>query len=204
MEKLPREFYMRNTLEVARDVLGKCIIHDINGEKLSGRIVEAEAYIGPNDKAAHSYNYRRTERNEVMYGPPGYAYIFVIYGMHYCMNIVTGEADHPEAILIRALEPLRGLDTMTQNRYGKMYDELNKTARTNLTNGPGKLCRAMGIDKSNYGDDLCGSRLYLAADNTPQSFSISTSPRINIDYAEEAILYPWRYYIKDNPYVSHK
>lgn len=202
MKKLTREFYQHDTLETAKDVLGKYIVHNINGIELIGRIVEAEAYIGPGDKAAHSYNYRRTKRNEVMYGPPGFAYIFIIYGMHYCMNIVMGNSDHPEAILIRALEPIKGLDTMAINRYGKKYGELNKTQKNNLTNGPGKLCKAMEIDVSNNGDDLCGNYLYLESDDAPQNLAIKSSPRVNIDYAEEARFYPWRFFIKGNPYVS--
>lgn len=195
MEKLTREFYEHDTLETAKAVLGKYMVHNIDGKETAGRIVEAEAYIGPGDKAAHSYNNRRTKRNEVMYGPPGFAYIFLIYGMHCCMNIVTGGIDQPEAILIRAVEPVRGLDTMAANRYGKEYGMLNKTQKNNLTNGPGKLCKAMGIDLSNNGDDLCGSSLYLEYDDAPQNFTIKSSPRINIDYAGEARFYPWRFFI---------
>lgn len=202
LKKLTCEFYQHDTLETAKNVLGKYIVHNINDRELIGRIVEAEAYIGPGDKAAHSYNNRRTKRNEVMYGPPGFAYIFVIYGMHYCMNIVMGNIDHPEAILIRALEPIKGLDTMAINRYEKKYGDLNKTQKNYLTNGPGKLCKAMEIDMSNNGNDLCGNCLYLESDDVPQNLAIKSSPRINIDYADEARFYPWRFFIKGNPYVS--
>jgi len=202
MKILPRKFYSNDTLQVARELLGKYIVHKIGGEELTGMIVETEAYIGPHDKAAHSYNNRRTDRNEVMYGPPGYAYVYAIYGMYYCMNVVTADVDKPEAVLIRAIEPVKGLDTMAQNRFQKRYEELHKSEAINIANGPGKLCKALGINKSNNGDDLCKDRLFIAESGKPMDFSIESSPRINIGYAEEAVFYPWRYYIKGNPYVS--
>lgn len=203
MDILGCEFYNRDTLTVAKELLGRFLVHNNDGECLIGKIVETEAYIGPEDKAAHSYNYRRTLRNEVMYGPPGYAYIFAIYGMHYCMNVVTEIIGKPSAVLIRALEPVSGLKAMSENRYSKDYDALDRASRKNLTNGPGKLCAALGINKSNYGDNLCESRLFITQGETADYLSISTSPRINIDYAEEAIYYPWRFYITNNPYVSY-
>jgi DNA-3-methyladenine glycosylase len=203
MEKLCRDFYNHNTLCVAKELLGKYLVHNIDGIELAGKIVETEAYIGPEDKAAHSYNNRRTQRNEVMYGPAGYAYIFAIYGMHYCMNVVTSSKDKPSAILIRALEPVTGLDIMSMNRYNKKYDELDKSFKKSMTNGPGKLCQALGINKSNYGDDLCGGRLYITQGESIEYNLISSSPRINIDYAEEAVHFPWRFYVKNNPYVSY-
>ena len=203
MQKLNRDFYYQDTLDVAKELLGKYLIHNIDGCELIGKIVETEAYIGPEDKAAHSYNNRRTTRNEVMYGPSGYAYIFAIYGIHYCMNVVTSSIDKPCAVLIRALEPMQGLNDMSKQRYGKSFDELNKNSIKNLTNGPGKLCQALSINKLNYGDDLCGSILYITEGESPNQFSISSSPRINIDYSEEAIHYPWRFYIENNPYVSY-
>lgn len=203
MKKIPREFYQGDTLDVCKRLLGKFLAHKVNGMELIGRIVEVEAYKGQHDKAAHSYNNRRTERVEVMYGPPGYAYIFAIYGMHYCMNVVTGEIGTPNAILIRALEPISPLDQLALNRYDKYYSNLNKSSIINMTNGPGKLCSAMNIDRSNYGDDLCGERLYILESDSNEDFEICTSPRINIGYAEEAIDYPWRYFIKGNPFVSY-
>lgn len=203
MKKLPREFYEGDTLDVSKRLLGKYLAHNVDGHELICKIVEVEAYKGPHDKAAHSYNNRRTERVEVMYGPPGYAYIFTIYGMYYCMNVVTAEVDTPNAILIRAVEPVSDLEQMALNRYDKKLSDLNKRSIINMTNGPGKLCKAMKIDKSNYGDDLCGNRLYILEDEKKENFEICSSPRINIDYAEEAIHYPWRYFIKNNPYVSY-
>lgn len=202
MKKLPRELYEGDTLDVSKRLLGKYIAHNVEDRELVCKIVEVEAYKGPHDKAAHSYNNRRTERVEVMYGPPGYAYIFSIYGMYNCMNVVTAEVDTPNAILIRAAEPVAGLEQMALNRYDKKLSDLNKRSIINMTNGPGKLCKAMKIDKSNYGDDLCGDRLYILEDEKKEEFEICSSPRINIDYAEEAIHYPWRYFIKNNPYVS--
>lgn len=203
MNKVSKEFYQQDTLEVSKGLLGKFLVHKVDGIELMGRIVEVEAYMGPHDKAAHSYNNRRTERVEIMYGPPGFAYIFAIYGMYFCMNVVTGEVGIPNAILIRALEPISPLNQLSLNRYGRNYSDLNKRSVINMTNGPGKLCSAMKIDKSNYGDDLCGESLYILKSDTNEDFEICTSPRINIDYAEEAIDYPWRYFIKNNPFVSY-
>lgn len=203
MKKLDREFYRGDTLDVSRRLLGKLLVHRVDGIELIGRIVEVEAYKGPQDKAAHSYNNKRTERVEVMYGPPGFAYIFAIYGMYYCMNIVTEEAETPNAILIRALEPISPLNHLAHNRYNKDYSDLNKSSIINMTNGPGKLCRALKIDKTNYGEDLCRNSLYLLDNEAKENIEICTSPRINIDYAEEAIHYPWRFFIKDNPFVSY-
>ncbi|HHV72602.1 MAG TPA: DNA-3-methyladenine glycosylase, partial [Clostridia bacterium] len=190
MKKLSRSFYQRNTLDVAKDLLNKIIVHQIKGKTLAGKIVEVEAYIGPEDKAAHSYNNLRTARNEVMYGPPGFAYIYLIYGMYYCLNVVTEEINKPAAVLIRALEPLTGIDEMAFNRYGKSAKNLNKRQLINLTNGPGKLCQAMEITKANYGQDLTGDTLYICEDSSASTPVIISTPRINIDYAEEAADYP--------------
>jgi len=202
MQKLPRSFYEQDAVTVARNLLGKYLVHNIEGEEIAGKIVEAEAYMGPEDKAAHSYNNRRTQRTEIMYGPAGYAYVFRIYGMYNCINVVTSEIDKPQAVLIRALEPVSGLDKMSFKRYAKKHNELKKSQIINLTNGPGKLCMALGINMSNYGDDLCGDRLYITEGSADEKFDIVSSKRINIDYAEEAVDYPWRFYIKGNHFVS--
>jgi len=201
MEKLERSFYEGNTIEVAKRLLGKVLVHKVNGKKLMGRIVEVEAYVGSMDKACHCYDNKRTKRTEVMFGPPGYAYVYLIYGMYYCMNIVTGKEGEGAAILIRALEPVNGLEEMASNRYNRGLKELNRRQMRNLTNGPGKLCKALNITKDNYGDDLTGNKLFLIDDGC-SSFDIGISKRINIDYAEEAKDFEWRFYIKDNPYVS--
>lgn len=202
MNKLQREFYARSSVDVAPELLGKYLVHDFEGKRLIGKIVETEAYKGPNDKAAHSYNNRRTERNEVMYGPPGFAYVYIIYGTNNCMNAITAEVDVPEGVLIRALEPVEGIEEMAQNRFGKGYGELKKAEILNLTNGPGKLCKALNITRNDNGDDLTGDELYILDPELKEDFQITTGPRINIDYAEEAIHFPWRFYIKGNKYVS--
>ena len=155
MKKLNREFYNRDTVLVAKELLGKIIVHEINGQKVSAKIVESEAYMGVTDKAAHSYGGRRTSRVEIMYGKPGFSYVFIIYGMYYCFNAVTREEGIPQAVLIRAVEPIEGVNIMAQNRFKKPYDELTKSQIKNLTNGPGKLCNALLIDKSLNGEDLC-------------------------------------------------
>lgn len=204
MRKLDRNFYKRNTLEVSKDLLGKYLVHVVEGEELISRIVEVEGYMGPDDKAAHSYGGRRTERNEIMYGEAGYAYVFTIYGMYYCMNVVTEQIDIPRAVLIRALEPVKGMEKMSKLRYGKSYEELNKREITGLTNGPGKLCIAMNIVRADNGEDLCGNRMYIFEDETKENVEIVESKRINIDYAEEYKDVLWRYYIKGNRYVSKK
>ncbi|PRR76709.1 DNA-3-methyladenine glycosylase [Clostridium thermopalmarium] len=202
MKKLERNFYKRSAIEVAKELLGKYLVHEYKGNKLIGRIVEVEAYMGIEDKAAHSYGGRRTVRTEVMYKEGGYTYVFQIYGMYYCVNVVTSEMDIPQAVLIRALEPIEGLEEMSRNRYKKSYEELTAYQKKNLTNGPGKLCMAMNIDKTLNGEDLCGSRLYIL--DNKEKFNTVYSKRINIDYAEEAKDYLWRFYIEGSKYISKK
>lgn len=204
MEKLKRDFYEGNTLDVAKELLGKILVHRIDGRELAGRIVEAEAYIGAIDKAAHSYNNRRTARTEIMFGPAGYAYIYLIYGMYHCMNVVTGKGGEASAVLIRAVEPVIGIEQMAYRRFDKPLEALTKTQRIQLTNGPGKLCTALGIDKNCYGEDLLGERLFICRETPAEYFEIETSKRINIDYAEEARDFPWRFFIKNNRYVSKR
>lgn len=193
--KLSREFYQRSAIEVAKDLLGCNLVHESKEGITVGRIVEVEAYLGNEDPAAHSYN-NRSSRTEIQYGEGGYAYIYLIYGMHYCMNIVTNSTDRPEVVLLRALEPIEGIELMKLRR---------KTDKPfNLCSGPGKLCAAMGINKIHYGMDLCGEQLYLKAAKANDLIEIVSSKRINIDYAREAKEYLWRYTIKDNKYVSVK
>ncbi|MGY0372596.1 DNA-3-methyladenine glycosylase [Clostridium sp. JNZ J1-5] len=201
MNKLPREFYTRNVLEVAKDLLGKYLVYEDNDSKLIGKIVEVEAYMGPEDKAAHSYGGKVTERTKVMYKEGGYVYIFIIYGMYYCMNVVAAGENEPQAVLIRGLEPIEGIETMCLNRYKKNCKDMNNYQRKNLTNGPGKLCKAMNITKELNGEDLCGDKIYIL-DNNDSDFNIVSSKRIGIDYAEEARDYLWRFYIENNKFVS--
>lgn len=183
MKKLPREFYERDTIEVARELLGKYLVRVDSGTKRIGKIVEVEAYLGPHDLAAHSAR-GRTARNEVMFGPPGHAYVYFIYGMYFCMNVVTQPEGRASAVLLRALEPL-------QNLTGK-------------TNGPGLLCRAMGIDKRLNGHDLLSDDFFIAENETRESLLIVKRPRVGVDYAGAWAKRHLRFYIKGNPFVSRK
>jgi DNA-3-methyladenine glycosylase len=182
-------------LTVARELLGKLlVVPGKNGKRVSGRIVEAEAYRGPKDRAAHSYGGRRTKRTERMYAIGGTAYVFFVYGMYNQFNVVTNVVDAPHAVLIRAVEPVEGMELMRRRRGG-LPDH-------SLTSGPGKLCIAMNIDREIDGADLLGNRVWLEdAEKIPRS-RIMSGPRIGIDYAEEWKDKPWRFWIKDNPFVS--
>lgn len=195
------------TLETSKQLLGMELVHETPDGVTVGRIVEVEAYKGPEDKAAHSYGGRKTERTKVLFDAPWKVYMFRIYGMHVCFNIVTASPGKPEAILVRALEPVEGLSLMAHRRNVSLeYDrsgraKLSKLKR--LTNGPGKLCQAMGLTMDHYGHDLRKPPLYLRkGKDIPSPLEIETGPRINIDYAEEAKHYPWRFWIKGNPFVS--
>ena len=195
-EKLPREFYTRpNVVTVARDLLGKLlVVPEKDGRRVSGVIVETEAYRGPMDRAAHSYGGRRTKRTETMYGLGGTAYVFFVYGMYNQFNVVTNVEDAPHAVLIRALEPREGIELMRERRQGQPDH--------NLTNGPGKLCIALGIDRRLDAADLLGDSVWLEdAEKIPRS-RIMSGPRIGIDYAEEWVNKPWRFWLKGNPHVS--
>jgi len=190
---LTRSFYARPVLQVARDCIGKILVCEIGSRKLAGRIVEAEAYRGPEDRAAHSWGGRRTPRTEAMFGPPGHAYVFFVYGMHWHLNLVVNQQDKPEAVLIRALEPLSGVAQMAKRR-GLPEHSLK------LTNGPGKLCQALGITRADYGRDLTlGRRLYLL--DAPRA-TVVRSARIGIAYAGIWAHKPWRFQERSNRYVS--
>ena len=193
MKKLERDFYLCDGVELSKRLLGKVLVRNKNGIITSARIVETEAYMGPIDKAAHSWKGPRDGRCSVQYGPGGHAYIYLIYGMYSCFNIVANVENVPEVSLIRALEPLTGIEHMIARRK---CDKLK-----NLCSGPGRLCMAMDIDRSLYGADLCGEELYLADDGF-STFEIQAGKRINIDYAQEAVDFPWRFIIKENKYVS--
>ncbi len=182
MIRLPRGFYARPATDVAPDLLGKLLVHQTELGLRIGRIVEVEAYLGRHDLAAHSSK-GVTPRTRVMFGPPGHAYVYLIYGMHHCMNVVTGPPDCGSAVLLRALEPVQGLSMNTR--------------------GPGRLTKAMGIDKRHYGQDLCepGGTLYLA-DDGHAPLAVLTSPRIGVDYAGEWAEKPLRYYLGESNWVS--
>ena len=195
-KKLPREFYTRgNVLTVARNLLGKLLVVPApNGQRVSGMIVETEAYRGPLDRASHAYGGRRTKRTETMYGLGGTVYIFFVYGMYNQFNVVTNVENVPHAVLVRALQPIEGIELMRQRRHGQ--------PDRNLTNGPGKLCIALGIDRRLDRADLLGDHVWLEDGEHIPSRKIASGPRIGIDYAEEWVEKPWRFWVRDNQYVS--
>ena len=204
--KLPREFYTReDTLQIARDLLGKILVvpNELN-ERVSAKIVECEAYLGAIDKAAHSYENRRTKRTETMFKIGGTAYIFFIYGMYYQFNIVAGAIDTPHAVLIRGVEPLEKIEIMRERRAAKSRNPSSKMPDTNLTSGPGKLCIALGIDKTYNDADLLGEKVWIEEGEKIVKNEIESGKRIGIDYAEEYAEKPWRFWIKDNKFVSRK
>lgn len=203
LQKLSRSFYGRDSVTVARELLGKVLVHKTGGQELRAIIVETEAYGGIPDKAAHSYGRKKTPRTKIMFGDPGFSYVYLIYGIYNCFNIVVAKEGDPQAVLIRALEPLEGLETMAINRYNKGYKELSQKQIYGLTNGPGKLCMAMNIDRSWNGEDLSQDTLYLEAGKEEEQ-KIVRAKRIGIDYAQEAKDYLWRFYLRDNPFVSAK
>jgi DNA-3-methyladenine glycosylase len=189
---LPRAFYARPVLTVARDLIGKVLVHRSGEGTVAGRVVEAEAYRGPLDRAAHSYGGRRTARTEAMFGPPGYAYIFLVYGLHYQFNVVVADVELPHAVLIRGIEPTYGLESMAARRRLGVHDR-------RLCNGPGKLCQAFGLGREHYGHDLCSRQLYLT--DGPRG-KVGRSQRIGVDYAGPWAARAWRYFELGNPHVS--
>ena len=200
MARLSRDFYNRPTLEAARLLLGKYLVRRWNGETLAGRVVETEAYIGRCDKACHAYQYRRTARTETLFSPPGTAYSYLIYGMYHCLNFVTEPEGEPAAVLLRALQPVAGGETMARLRYGDR--PLTPSRRKNLLNGPGKVCQALALTRAENGLDLTGDGLFLCDGPedaglppfpAPEGEIVITGPRIGVDYAEEARDFPWRF-----------
>jgi DNA-3-methyladenine glycosylase len=198
--KLARDFYTReDTLAVARDLLGKRIVvpDAASGQRVSGRIVETEAYLGFEDRAAHSHGGRRTARNHAMYAAGGTVYVFFVYGMHFQLNVVTGHEDVPHAVLIRALEPEEGIERMRERRPDRNDRE--------LTSGPGKLAKALGVDRTFNNADLTGDRIWLEDAGALVAPADSASgPRVGINYAGEYASKPWRFWLKDNPFVSKR
>ncbi|MGN6702478.1 MAG: DNA-3-methyladenine glycosylase [Burkholderiaceae bacterium] len=183
MEILPRSFYAAPTVEVAQALLGMLLVHRVAGIERIGRIVETEAYLGAHDLASHSSK-GLTPRTKVMFGPPGHAYVYLIYGVHHCMNVVTEPEGHGAAVLLRALEPVQGIDGRTA--------------------GPGLLCKAMGIDRRLDGHDLCSDDFYIARSDAMPAFETVARPRIGVDYAGDWAARPLRFYIAGNPFVSKK
>ena len=191
--KLPRSFYAQSTLQVARQLLGKYLVRRHPDGKTVGRIVETEAYVGPHDLACHAAK-GRTARTEVMFGPPGHAYVYFIYGVYYCLNIVTEEVGHASAVLIRALEPVEGIELMQQRRGTQKLHS--------LASGPGKLCLAMAIDKTLNGVDMCRGNILYVEDRGEPRPKIVARPRIGVDYAGKWKDKPWRFLIRGSEFVS--
>lgn len=204
MARLSRQFYAGDTVETAQNLLGKYLVRRLEGETLVCRITETEAYIGRCDKACHAYNYRKTDRTATLFMEPGHAYVYFIYGMHHCLNFVTEPEGEPAAVLIRGLEAVAGRETMSCLRYGKPFSELTAYQRKNFLNGPGKLCKALALTRTDDRTDLTGNTLFVCdslADiglpcPAPVRETICSGPRIGVDYAEEARDFPWRFWLK--------
>mgnify|MGYP006298388035 FL=1 len=197
---LGKKFYRQDAVTVAEELVGKLLIRKINGQEIKCRIVETEAYMGAEDKASHAYQNKRTPRTEVMFKSGGYVYVYLIYGMYYCFNVVTGVEDKPGAVLIRAVEPLSGIDIIKKNR------KIKSDKKQDLTNGPGKLCQALQINENFDGYNLIKADDLYIEENTEKkekdNVEIGTGKRVNIDYAEEYQDKLWRFYIKGNTFVS--
>jgi len=195
-EKLPRDFYLQDTVTVARALLGCTLWHRRGRELLAARLVETEAYLGANDQASHARRGLRSLRNESMYLEGGHAYVYFTYGMHWCLNVVTQEADIAEAVLIRAAEPLRGTESMRKRRPKAKRD-------FDLMNGPGKICAAMDIDRRLDSEPLDGHRLFITAREMDiDQSAIAVSRRVGVDGAGDAAHWPLRFYLRGNRYVS--
>jgi DNA-3-methyladenine glycosylase len=192
--KLNRNFYNRDARIVGEDLIGKILVRKYNNTVIKARIVETEAYIAAIDKASHGYGGKITPRTKIMFGPPGYAYVYFIYGMYYCLNFVTEEEGTCSAVLIRAVEPVINKEEMCFNRYKEHLDDITKYQKKNISNGPGKLCNALKITIEHNGTDLTGNEIYVEDDGF-KDFKVEKSKRINIDYAEEAKDFLWRYTI---------
>ena len=190
-------------MQIAQNLLGKFLVRRLEtGQLLVGRIVETEAYVGRCDKACHAYGYRKTERTATLFAPPGTAYIYLIYGMYHCLNFVTEPEGEPAAVLLRAVEPVSGLETMQRLRYGEK--ELTPYRRKNFLNGPGKVCKAFDLTRRQNGLDLTGDTLFLCDSPADVGLPCPSLPRehmrkgsrIGIDYAEEAREFPWRFWLE--------
>tara|TARA_Y100001980_G_C14556900_1_gene352839 strand:+ start:23057 stop:23674 length:618 start_codon:yes stop_codon:yes gene_type:complete len=191
--KIPKSFYEReDVVKIARELLGKYLFTSIDGILTGGKIVETEAYNGRTDKASHAYK-KRTNRTEVMYQNGGIAYVYLCYGIHHLFNIVTNRSGLADAVLVRAVEPIFGIDRMVE-RYGGV--------RTKVSNGPGKLSKALGINTGLNGTDLSGDKIFIATHIKEKSPKIAVDTRIGVDYAEEDALLPWRFYVEENGWVS--
>jgi DNA-3-methyladenine glycosylase len=199
MDKLLPEFYDRaDVVKIARELIGKILVTHFGGHLTAGRIVETEAYAGVGDRASHAFGGRRTQRTEIMFGDPGTAYVYLCYGIHHLFNVVTNRRDIPHAVLVRALEPLHGIDTMLKRTRKKKADHT-------LTRGPGNVSKALGIFTQHTGWDLQSDELFIASDAyVVKKKDIVISARIGVDYAGPDAALPYRFTLRDNPYVSGK
>ena len=196
--KLKREFYTRNLLFVARELLGKILVKKSGSNILSGKIVEVEAYHGDYDQASHAFR-GKTKRNEVMFNEGGCLYVYFTYGAHFCANIVVGKKGKGIAVLIRAIEPVEGIDVMIKNRFGR--EIIQDKEKYSLTNGPGKLCQALGINRTHNGTDLTGNEIFILDQPKLKGKEIGVGKRIGITRSVDL---QWRFFIKDNSFVSRK
>ena len=197
--KLPREWFRQGAISLAPQLLGRTLVRRLNGEVIRAMIIETEAYAAPEDKASHAYGNRRTKRTETMFHDGGTAYIYLIYGMYHCLNVVAGFQDQAEAVLIRAAAPLSSADEQAMRKYRP----IKSSKPADIGNGPGKLCRALQITKDLDDTDLIKSeQLWIEAGEPFAEADIVCAPRIGIPYAEEYVMKPWRFYVKDHPYVS--
>jgi len=198
IKKLKKSFYRREVVVVARELLGKVLVKSNGKEILAGKIVEVEAYHGDIDEAAHSYG-GITKRNEIMFEAGGYLYVYFTYGAHHCCNVVTGKKGQGTAVLIRAVEPVAGIDSMIRNRFGRKLK--NEKEIFNLTSGPGKVCQAFRLDRSHSGTDLTSDKIFILDGEKIKSRDIGISKRIGITRSVDLL---WRFFIKGNPYLSRK
>ena len=203
MARLSQDFYAGDTVAIAQALLGKLLVRRLDGQLLAGRITETEAYIGRCDKACHAYHYRRTPRTETLFRAPGHAYIYLIYGMYHCLNFVTEPEGEPAAVLLRAVEPVAGLETIRRLRYGDK--PLTPYRIRNFLNGPGKVSQGFGLTRAQNGLDLTGDELFLCDGPedlglpcpAPRRERICRGPRIGVDYAQEARDFPWRFWLEE-------
>lgn len=196
MEKLTRDFYKRDTLVVARELLGKTLVHVVESIPIRCTISDVEAYTGIEDKACHAYGSRKTQRTEPLWGVPGFSYIYLIYGMYNLLNVVTEPTGQPCAVLIRGVLPIEPLDEISILRYGEPYAFLTKSQIKNISNGPGKVSKAMKLDISHNKLDLLGNELYICDRPLIDASRVKMGKRINIDYSQEAKDYLYRFYME--------
>jgi len=197
-KKLKKNFYRRDVMTVAKELLGKTLVKKGKNEILAGKIVEVEAYHGDIDEASHSFR-GRTKRNEIMFNAGGYLYVYFTYGTHFCCNVVTGKKDQGTAVLIRAVEPISGIEKMIKNRFSRKLK--NEKEIFNLTSGPGKVCASFAINKNHSGIDLTGEEIFILGNKKLADSEIGISKRIGITRSVDL---PWRFFIKNNPYLSRK